>query len=191
MFCLVLVCVNNEYSSVCACHSWAPVSYMQCCEWMFCILRIHLDGFNGSEHTIFKCRCVTEASQTAFGCAPNIRRTAKLYPPTVGTSKGIHIQHIYVRSIRCLGECGTVYKCTICSASPRFHKHRSHSRFDINPAYHDKIAEMWWGLICILFVCTYKTIQLISEILYPSGQFVVGIGYGTFVNSFPWARAYL
>ncbi len=29
-----------------------PVSYMQRCEWMFCILRIHSDSINGNEHPI-------------------------------------------------------------------------------------------------------------------------------------------
>ncbi len=30
------------------------MSYMQRCEWMFCILRIHSDDFNGSEHATLK-----------------------------------------------------------------------------------------------------------------------------------------
>ncbi len=43
--------VTNEYSSaLCARHSWEPVSYIQRCEWMFYVLRIHSDSFNGSEH---------------------------------------------------------------------------------------------------------------------------------------------
>ncbi len=51
---------------------------------------------------VFVCRCgrtcrrVTKARQTAFGCATNVWQTAERYPLTVGTSKGIHIQYIYV-----------------------------------------------------------------------------------------------
>ncbi len=52
------------------------------------------------------------ARQTAFGCVTNIRRTSKCYLSTVGTSKGICVQYIFVGSIRCLGECRTIYKFT-------------------------------------------------------------------------------
>ncbi len=58
------------------------------------------------------CRCIPEARQTAFGFVTNVRRTAKCYPSTVGTSKGIRVQYVYVGSIRCLGECWTIYKFT-------------------------------------------------------------------------------
>ncbi len=51
-------------------------------------------------------RRVTEVRQTEFG-----------YPSTVGTSKGIRIQYVYVESIRCIGKFRTVYECTIHSAS--------------------------------------------------------------------------
>ncbi len=51
-----------------------------------------------------RCRRVTEARQTAFGCATNIWQTDKCYPSTVGTSKGIHMQYVYVGSICCLGK---------------------------------------------------------------------------------------
>ncbi len=81
---------------------------------------------------IVYCRPVSEARQTAFGCATNIWQTAKHYPLTISTSKGIRIQYVYVGSIRCLGECQIVYKCTIHSASSRFHMRHSHS--DVNPA---------------------------------------------------------
>ncbi len=64
-----------------------------------------------------RCRRVIKARQTAFSCATNIRQTAKCYLSTVGTSKGIHIQYIYVGSSRCLGKCWTVYECTVHSAS--------------------------------------------------------------------------
>ncbi len=59
-----------------------------------------------------RCRRIPEARQTAFGCVTNVRRTAKYYPPTAGTSKGICVQYVYVGSIRCLGECRTIYKFT-------------------------------------------------------------------------------
>ncbi len=45
-----------------------------------------------------------------------MRQITERYSSTVGTSKEIHIQYVY-GSIRCLGECRTVYKCTIGSAS--------------------------------------------------------------------------
>ncbi len=47
-----------------------------------------------------------------------VRRTVECYLLTVGTSKGSRIQYIYVGSIRCLGECWTVYKMyhTFCLA---------------------------------------------------------------------------
>ncbi len=35
-----------------------------------------------------------EARQTAFGCAMNVQQTAECYPPNVGTSKEIRIQHV-------------------------------------------------------------------------------------------------
>ncbi len=73
-----------------------------------------------------RCRCV-ETKQTAFGCATNVRRTAECYSSTVSTSKGIRIQCVYVGSIRCLGECRTVYECTIHCA-------------DVNPALHANTA---------------------------------------------------
>ncbi len=59
-----------------------------------------------------RCKRVTEARQTAFGCATNVRRTAECYPLTVSTSKGIRVQYVYVGSIRCFGECRTIYKFT-------------------------------------------------------------------------------
>ncbi len=59
-----------------------------------------------------RCRRISEARQTAFGCVTNVRRTAECYPSTVGTSKGIRIQYVYVGSIRCLGERRTIYKST-------------------------------------------------------------------------------
>ncbi len=45
--------------------------------------------------------------------ATSIRLCDKCYPSTVGTSKGIHIQYVYVGCIRCLSECQTVYKCEV------------------------------------------------------------------------------
>ncbi len=36
-------------------------------------------------------------------------------------------------SIRCLSECQTVFKCSICSASPCFYLHRLHLHSDVNP----------------------------------------------------------
>ncbi len=42
------------------------------------------------------CRRVTEARQTAFGCATNVWQIAELYPSTVGTSKRIRIQYTYM-----------------------------------------------------------------------------------------------
>ncbi len=66
---------------------------------------------------IVQYRRITEGRQTAFGCATNVRQTAKCYPSTVSTSKGIHIQYVYVGSIRCHGKCRTVYEPTIHSAS--------------------------------------------------------------------------
>ncbi len=77
-------------------------------------------------------RRVTEVRQTAFGCVTNVWQTVEHYPSTVGTSKGICIQYIYVKSILCLGECRTVCRCTIHSASHRFRMCRLHS--DVNPA---------------------------------------------------------
>ncbi len=74
-------------------------------------------------------RCVTKVRQTAFECAINIGQTAECYPSTVGTSKGICIQYVYVGSIRCLGECWTVYKCIIHSASALVYMYHSHSCF--------------------------------------------------------------
>ncbi len=38
------------------------------------------------------------------------------YPSTVGISKGICIQYVYIWLIRCLSESRTVYECTIHSA---------------------------------------------------------------------------
>ncbi len=58
------------------------------------------------------CWCVTEARQTAFGCATNVRQTAECYSSTVGTSKGIRIQYLYVGLICCLVECQTIYRFT-------------------------------------------------------------------------------
>ncbi len=56
--------------SICVCvcvrHFWAPVSYMQHCEWMFCILRIHSDNFNGSEHPVSLSRCIFLILQIFF-----------------------------------------------------------------------------------------------------------------------------
>ncbi len=67
------------------------------------------------------CRHVTEVRQTAFGCATNVQQTAEwCYSSTVGTSKGIRIQYVYVGSIRYLGQCQTVYECIIHSASALF-----------------------------------------------------------------------
>ncbi len=59
-----------------------------------------------------RCRRIPEARQTAFGCAMNVRQTAECYPSTVGTSKKIRVQYVYVGLIRCLGECPTIYKFT-------------------------------------------------------------------------------
>ncbi len=59
-----------------------------------------------------RCRHVTKARQTAFGCVTNVWRTVECYPSTVGTSKGIRVQYVYVGSIRCLGECRTIFKFT-------------------------------------------------------------------------------
>ncbi len=42
-----------------------------------------------------RCRHIPEARQTAFGCVTNVWRTAKCYPSTVSTSKGIRIQYVY------------------------------------------------------------------------------------------------
>ncbi len=62
---------------------------------------------------------VTEARQTAFGCATNVRQTVECYPSTISTSKEIRIQYIYVGLIRCLGECRTVYEYTVPYILPR------------------------------------------------------------------------
>ncbi len=59
-----------------------------------------------------RCRRISEARRTAFGCVTNIRQTAKCYLSTIGTSKGIRVQYIYVGSISCLGKCRTIYKFT-------------------------------------------------------------------------------
>ncbi len=81
---------------------------------------------------IVQCRCVTEARQTAFSYVTNVRQTAKCYPSTVGTSKRIRIQYIYVGPICCLGKCRIVYECTILFASPLVRMRHSHSY--VNPA---------------------------------------------------------
>ncbi len=59
-----------------------------------------------------RCRRIPQERQTAFSCVTNIRQTAKYYPSTVGTSKGIRVQYVYVGPICCLGECRTIYKFT-------------------------------------------------------------------------------
>ncbi len=51
-----------------------------------------------------RCKRVTEVRQTAFGCAMNVWRTAKCHMSTVGTSKGIRMQYVYVWSIRGLNK---------------------------------------------------------------------------------------
>ncbi len=83
---------------------------------------------------IVQCRRVTAARQTALNYATNVRRTAECYLLTVGTSKGICIQYIYVWSIRCLFKYRTVCECTIHSASLLVRIHRSRLRSDVNPA---------------------------------------------------------
>ncbi len=55
MFCLVLVGVTNEYRSGCARHSGSPVSYMQCCQWMFCILKYVLTALMGGNTPWIQC----------------------------------------------------------------------------------------------------------------------------------------
>ncbi len=99
---------------------------------------LHLNMNAACENeAIVQCRCVTEARQTAFGCATNVPQTAKCYPLTVGTSKGICIQYIYVGSICCLGKCRIVYTCTIHSALTRQHASFAFSfcsRSGVNPA---------------------------------------------------------
>ncbi len=55
-----------------------------------------------------RCRRIPEARQTAFGCVTNVRQTAECYPSTVGTSKGIRVQYVYVGSICCLDERRTI-----------------------------------------------------------------------------------
>ncbi len=47
---------------------------------------------------LFNVDVLPKRRQTTFGCATNVRWTAECYPSTVGTSKGIHIQYVYVRS---------------------------------------------------------------------------------------------
>ncbi len=59
-----------------------------------------------------RCRRIPEVRQIAFGCVTNVRQTAECCPSTVGTSKGICLQYIYVESIRCFGECQTIYAFT-------------------------------------------------------------------------------
>ncbi len=44
-------------------------------------------------------------------------RITECYPSTVGTSKGIHIQYMYIRCIWCFGKCQIVYKPMFCLAS--------------------------------------------------------------------------
>ncbi len=83
---------------------------------------------------IVQCRSVTVAKQTVFGFATNVRQMAECYPSTFVTSNWIHMQYIYVWSIRCLSEFRTVYECTIHSASPLIRMCRSHSHSDLNPA---------------------------------------------------------
>ncbi len=76
-------------------------------------LRLHRNANAACENDAnVQCRRVTEARQTAFGCVTNVRRTAECYPSTVGTSNGIRVQYVHVGSIRCLGECRTIYKFT-------------------------------------------------------------------------------
>ncbi len=79
----------------------------------------------------------------ARSCATNIRQTAECYLSTVGTSKVILIQYVYVGSIRCLCECRTVYKCTIRSALPRFRMRHSLFAFRCKP---DLMVEAAWDV---------------------------------------------
>ncbi len=87
---------------------------------------------NANRTRIVKSRHVTETRQTAFGSVTNVRRTAECDLSTVGTSKGIRIQYVYVGSICCLGECRTVYQCAIHSALALARMSRSHA--DVHPA---------------------------------------------------------
>ncbi len=102
---------------------------------------------------IVYCRRVAEMRQTAFGCGVNVWRTVKHYPLNVATSKGIRIHYVYVGFVRCLGECRTMYKCTIPFALPRFRMCCSHSHLDVNPAYMK---------IFLVFFCNSHT-SLIQE----------------------------
>ncbi len=70
-------------------------------------------GLHLNENTAHKNKVIVLPSkprQIAFGYTTNVRRTAKHYLSTVGTSKGSRIQYVYVWSIRCIGECRTVYR---------------------------------------------------------------------------------
>ncbi len=51
---------------------------------------------------------VTKARQTALICKTDVQRTVEWYASTVGTSKRICIQYIYIGFIRCLCVCRTV-----------------------------------------------------------------------------------
>ncbi len=47
-------------------------------------LRLHQNVACENDANV-RCRRVTEARQTAFGCVTNVRQTAECYPSTVGT----------------------------------------------------------------------------------------------------------
>ncbi len=120
-------------------------------------LSLHLNTNAARENkAVIQCRCVTEARQTAFGCARKVQRIDECYPSTIGTSKRIRIQYAYVGLIRCLGKYRTVNECTICSTSPFNCIHRSHS--DVNPALRaqygfTKLTRILWILSNDILAC--------------------------------------
>ncbi len=67
-----------------------------------------------------------------------------------------HTICLNVRSIRCISKCRTVYKCTVHSASPRFHMSRSCSHSDVNPALKVKS----WRIIALIpCICSTRNLR--------------------------------
>ncbi len=124
----VKICCHG-YASWTTLWDWVFLFEWQNSHWNFETYQIMLKSYgkaaftserkqNANANAAFKndanirCRRIPEAKQTAFSCVTNVRRTAECYPSTVGTSKGIRVQYVYVGSIRCLGERRTIYRFT-------------------------------------------------------------------------------
>ncbi len=109
--------------------------------------------------------CCYRGRQTVFGCATNVRRTAVYYPSTVGTSKGICIQYVYVWLIRCLGKCQTVYECTIQSASPLVCMHHSCPHFRYKPDFTLASLSLFclWNEYWCLWSCLFRDYILLMR----------------------------